>query len=63
MKPLIILATAAGLLAGACSVKHETVERPATPTATTTVATPTPSGTVVYSEPATASSTTVYTTR
>jgi hypothetical protein len=63
MKPLITLAIASSLLVGACSFKHETVERPATPATTTTVATPTPSGTVVYSEPATASSTTVYTTR
>jgi hypothetical protein len=62
MKSLSMIAiacTVAGL-ASACSVRTETVERPA-PVATTTVATPAP-GTVVYTDPApVASTTTVYT--
>lgn len=62
MKSLSILATAAAIagLASACSVKSETVERPA-PARTTVTTAPAP-GTVVYTDPA-PSTTTVYTTR
>ena len=62
MKFLPILALVAAGLAGACTYKHETVERPAVPAATI-VATPAPTGTVVYTDPAPVSTTTVYTTR
>lgn len=62
MKSLPILALVAAGLVGACTYKHETVERPAVPAATV-VATPPPAGTVVYTDPAPASTTTVYTTR
>ena len=62
MKSLPILALVAAGLAGACTYKHETVERPAVPAATV-VATPAPAGTVVYTDPAPVSTTTVYTTR
>ena len=61
MKSLSMIAiacTVAGL-ASACTVRTETVERPV-PVATTTVATPAP-GTVVYTDPAPATTTTVYT--
>ena len=63
MKPLSMVATAATIVgvAGACSVRTETVERPA-PVATTTVATPAAPGTIVYTDPASApATTTVYT--
>ena len=64
MKSLSMIAiacTVAGL-ASACSVRTETVERPA-PVATTTVATPAAPGTVVYTDPAAppVTTTTVYT--
>ena len=49
-------------LVSACTYRHETVERAAAPSATV-VATPAPAGTVVYTDPAPASTTTVYTTR
>ena len=62
MKSLPILAIAAAALVGACTYKHETVERPVAPAATV-VATPAPAGTVVYTDPVPASTTTVYTTR
>ncbi len=62
MKSLPVLAIAAIGLVGACSYKHETVQRPVAPAATV-VATPAPAGTVVYTDTAPASSTTVYTTR
>jgi hypothetical protein len=63
MKSLAVLVLAATGLTGACTYRHEVVERPATP-ASTVVATPVPSSnTVVYTEPAPASTTTVYTTR
>lgn len=58
MKPIIAVIVIAGLV-GACSYRHETVERPST--AATVVATPVPaSNTVVYTEPAPATAT-VYT--
>ncbi|WP_422002953.1 hypothetical protein [Reyranella sp.] len=64
MKTLPIVAVLVAGLAGACTYKHETVERPAAAPAGTVVATPAPAGTVVYTEPSsTSSSTTVYTTR
>jgi hypothetical protein len=62
MKTLSMIAIAATIagLASACSVRTETVERPA-PVATTTVSTPAP-GTVVYTDPsAPPTTTTVYT--
>jgi hypothetical protein len=63
MKSLPIFAVVIVGLVGACTYRHETVERPAAPAATV-VATPAPAGTVVYTEPAAATSTTtVYTTR
>jgi hypothetical protein len=63
MKSLPIFAVVIVGLVGACTYRHETVERPAAPAATV-VATPAPAGTVVYTEPAAAASTTtVYTTR
>ena len=62
MKSLPILGIVIVGLTGACTYRHETVERPAAPAATV-VATPAPSGTVVYTDPAPASTTTVYTTR
>lgn len=62
MKYLPILAVVAAGLVGACTYKHEIVERTAVPAATV-VATPAPAGTVVYTDPAPASTTTVYTTR
>ena len=59
LSTIAIAATIAGL-ASACSVRTETVERPA-PVATTTVATPAP-GTIVYTDPsAPPATTTVYT--
>lgn len=62
MKSLPILAIVVAGLVGACSYKHETVERPAAAPAATVVATPAPAGTVVYTDPApTTSTTTVYT--
>ena len=64
IKSLPILAVLVAGLAGACTYKHETVERPAAAPAGTVVSTPAPSGTVVYTQPTTSpSSTTVYTTR
>jgi hypothetical protein len=54
---IAIAATVAGL-ASACSVRTETVERPA-PVAT--VATTPAPGTIVYTDPAPATTTTVYT--
>jgi hypothetical protein len=60
MKSLTAFAIVAVGLVSACTYRHETVERPATPAATV-VATPVPaSNTVVYTDPAPAS-TTVYT--
>lgn len=62
MKSLIAVITVAGLV-GACSYRHETVERPAAPAATV-VATPVPaSNTVVYTDPAPATATTTVYTR
>ena len=62
MKSLPILALVVAGLVGACSYRHETVERPAPAPAAAVVATPgAPSGTVVYTDPTAASSTTVYT--
>lgn len=61
-KSFPIFAIAVLGLVGACSYKHETVERPVAPAATV-VATPAPAGTVVYTDPAPAAATTVYTTR
>jgi hypothetical protein len=62
MKSLPIFAVVIVGVVGACTYRHETVERPAP--AATVVATPAPAGTVVYTEPApAASTTTVYTTR
>ena len=64
MKSLPLLALVVATLAGGCTYRHETVERPApAPAAATVVATPVPaSNTVVYTDPpATASTTTVYT--
>jgi hypothetical protein len=62
MKSLPIFAVAIVGLLGACTYRHETVERPVP--AATVVATPAPAGTVVYTEPAAAASTTtIYTTR
>ena len=61
MKPLIAVIAIAGLV-GACTYRHETVERPAP--AATVVATPVPaSNTVVYTEPAPATATTTVYTR
>ncbi|MGZ3341476.1 MAG: hypothetical protein ACXU9B_16955 [Reyranella sp.] len=60
LSTIAIAATIAGL-AGACSVKTETVERPAPVTTTTVATTPAP-GTVVYTDPsAPPTTTTVYT--
>ena len=63
MKSLPILVLVAAGLVGACSYRHETVERPAPAPAAAVVSTPAaPSGTVVYTDTRTpASSTTVYT--
>jgi len=62
MKPIIAVIAVAGLV-GACTYRHETVERPAAPAATV-VATPVPaSNTVVYTEPAPATATTTVYTR
>lgn len=60
MKTLSVIAIAATVagLASACSVRTETVERPA-PVAT--VATTPAPGTIVYTDPAPATTTTVYT--
>jgi hypothetical protein len=58
LSTIAIAATLAGL-AGACSVRTETVERPAP--ATTTVATTPAPGTIVYTDPSAAPTTTVYT--
>lgn len=55
----ILAIVAVGLGLGACSYKSETVQQPTR--AATVVATPAPSGTVVYTDPAPASTTTVYT--
>ena len=54
MKRLPIVALVIVGLVGACTYRHETVERAAVPAATV-VATPAPTGTVVYTEPAVAS--------
>lgn len=62
MKSFPVFALVITGLVGACTYRHETVERPAAPAATV-VATPAPAGTVVYTDPAPASTTTVYTTR
>lgn len=59
MKSLPILAIVVVGLVSACTYRHETVERPAP--AAAVVATPVPSNTVVYTDPAPASTTTVYT--
>ena len=61
MKSLSMIAIAAMIagLASACSVKTETVERPAP--ATTTVATTPAPATIVYTDPSPAPTTTVYT--
>jgi hypothetical protein len=63
MKSLPIFALVVAGLLGACSYRHETVERPA-PAPVAAVATPAPVGTVVYTDPSgattTSSSTTVY---
>src|SRR5215470_4514703 len=62
MKPIVAVIAIAGLV-GACTYRHETVERPAAPAATV-VATPVPaSNTVVYTEPAPATATTTVYTR
>jgi hypothetical protein len=63
MKSLAMIAIAATIagLASACSVKTETVERPAPVTTTTVATTPAP-GTIVYTDPsAPPPTTTVYT--
>ena len=64
MKFIPVFAIFIAGLVSACTYRHETVERPATPAATV-VATPVPArNTVVYTDPAgPASTTTVYTTR
>jgi hypothetical protein len=62
MKSLPIFAIIAFGLLGACTYRHETVERVAAAPATV-VATPAPSGTVIYTDPAPVATTTVYTTR
>jgi hypothetical protein len=62
MRSFIAVIAVAGLV-GACSYRHETVERPAAPAAAV-VATPVPaSNTVVYTEPAPATATTTVYTR
>jgi hypothetical protein len=61
MKFLAILAILTVGLVSACSYRHETVA--AAPPAATVVATPAPSGTVIYTDPAPVTTTTVYTTR
>jgi hypothetical protein len=58
LSTIAIAATIAGL-ASACSVQTETAERPAP--ATTTVATTPAPGTIVYTDPSAAPTTTVYT--
>lgn len=61
MKSLPVFAIVIVAMVSACTYRHETVERPAAPAATT-VATPVPaSNTVVYTDPAPTSTTTVYT--
>jgi len=60
MKSFPVFAFVIAGLVGACTFKHETVERPVAPAATV-VATPAPAGTVIYTDPAPASTTTVYT--
>jgi hypothetical protein len=58
LSTIAIAATIAGL-AGACSVRHEIVERPAP---VTTVATAPAPGTIIYTDPSAApTTTTVYT--
>jgi hypothetical protein len=58
LSTIAIVATIGGL-AGACSVRTETVERPAP--ATTNVATTPAPATIIYTDPSAAPTTTVYT--
>ena len=61
MKSIAVVAIAIVGLVSACTYRHETVERPAP--AATVVATPVPSNTVVYTDPAPATATTTVYTR
>jgi len=59
--PIVALALAVGASVAACEYKEQrTVQQPAS---ATVVATPVPAGSVVYTQPAPTTTTTVYTTR